>query len=258
MQELPFPSNQMEIILVDDGSSDATLEFVSTLFPEVICIRQDNLGVSAARNTGLDKAQGDWIALLDSDDEWLPNKLLAQFEMISNSELKICHTEENWIRNGVRVNQMNKHKKQGGWIFENCLALCVMSPSSILIHRSIFDQVGCFDESLPACEDYDLWLRMSARYEVAYVPQAYSNKYGGHKDQLSRQYWGMDRFRVIALEKCLTDPLVLDYLSVEMAARARNMLVEKLTILHDGALKHGNQTLHAECAAKLSNWGEMK
>jgi len=208
--------------VVDDGSTDATLDYVSKEFPQVTCVSQSNLGVSAARNAGLDIAKGEWIALLDSDDEWLPNKLMAQFELIASSDLKICHTEETWIRNGVRVNQMNKHKKQGGWVFANCLALCVMSPSSMLVHRTIFDQVGRFDESLPACEDYDLWLRISAR--------------------------------VIALEKCLTDPRVSDFLSSEMAEQTLHMLVKKLTILLKGAEKHGNHSLQAECAAKLSHW----
>ena len=119
-------------------------------------------------------------------------------------EARLCHTEEIWIRNGVRVNQMKKHAKSGGWLFQRSLALCCISPSSVLIHRSLFEDYGDFDESLPACEDYDLWLRITARESVAYVevPQIY--KYGGHEDQLSRAFWGMDRFRIQALEACLT------------------------------------------------------
>ena len=148
-------------------------------------------------------------------------------------ELKICHTEETWIRNGVRVNAMHKHKKTGGWIFEQCLPLCAMSPSSIMIHRSVFDDVGLFDEDLPACEDYDLWLRISAKYPVLFLEQSMINKYGGHEDQLSHKYWGMDRFRIQALEKIISHP----DLSVENKHSAIQMLLKKVRIFRNGALK---------------------
>lgn len=257
-QNLPFSASQMEVVLVDDGSTDDTADLVKSAYPQVNYVYQSNQGVSAARNAGIAVAQGDWIALLDSDDEWLPHKLAVQLDLVEKSELKICHTEEIWIRKGVRVNQMDKHKKRGGWIFEHCLPLCAMSPSSILIHRSVFEQVGVFNESLPACEDYDLWLRIAACYEVAFVEQACINKYGGHEDQLSRQYWGMDRFRVIALENCLTDPRVASHLSAEMAASARSMLIKKLNILLKGALKHQNRDLQDECREKLVRWGGVE
>ena len=152
-----------EIIVVDDGSTDKTAEMLKQEFPQINTISQINKGVSAARNKGIQQAQGDWIAFLDSDDSWQAEKLATQIRALQQApELKVCHTEETWIRNGVRVNTMHKHKKSGGWIFEQCLPLCAMSPSSIMIHRSVFDDVGLFDENLPACEDYDLWLRISA------------------------------------------------------------------------------------------------
>jgi len=240
--------------VVDDGSTDGTADLMVKAFPQINYLLQNNKGVSSARNAGISLAQGEWIALLDSDDEWLPHKLEAQFELIDTTNLKVCHTEETWIRNGVRVNQMNKHKKQGGWIFERCLPLCAMSPSSIVIHRSVFDQIGLFNESLPACEDYELWLRIAACFEIAYVERPCIKKYGGHKDQLSRQYWGMDRFRVIALENCLTDARIAGFLSSDMVNSARLMLVKKLNILLAGACKHDNQPLQTECREKLVKW----
>lgn len=243
-----------EIIVIDDGSTDNTAEFIKALFPNVIYRYQSNSGVSAARNTGIAIATGDWIALLDSDDEWMVDKLEKQFECLNKSSLLVCHTEEIWIRNGVRVNQMDKHRKTGGWIFENCLPLCAMSPSSVMIHRSVFDRVGVFDPNLPACEDYALWLKISALYEVAYVSTPCITKYGGHADQLSRQFWGMDRFRVIALESCLTHPEVATNLPVELQDRARAVLIKKLTILMNGAQKRGNAELVSTCSTKLSRW----
>ncbi|MCK5354811.1 MAG: glycosyltransferase family 2 protein [Methyloprofundus sp.] len=225
-----------EIIVVDDGSTDDTLQMLSTEFPQVHSISQENKGVSAARNTGIQHAQGDWIAFLDSDDTWLAEKLAVQISALKKApDIKICHTEEIWIRNGVRVNAMNKHKKTGGWIFKHCLPLCAMSPSSIIIHRSVLDDVGCFDENFPACEDYDLWLRITAKYPVLFIEHPLINKYGGHDDQLSHKYWGMDRFRIQALEKIITQT----ELSNENKSAATHMLLKKARIFKNGALKRG-------------------
>ena len=240
-----------ELILVDDGSIDNTQDWVRSNYPNVVYIKQSNLGVSAARNAGLERAMGEWVALLDSDDEWLPTKLSRQFDLLTKTKLKICHTEEIWIRNGVRVNQMNKHKKTGGWIFERCLPLCAMSPSSIVIHSSVFDDTGVFDTSLPACEDYDLWLRISSQYEVAYVEEPCIKKYGGHSDQLSRLHWGMDRFRVIALENLLSRR---DFLKPHDQELARAMLIKKLGILLKGAIKHNNVDLIDRCQNSLTRF----
>ena len=225
-----------EIIVVDDGSTDDTADMLSKEFPQVSYIAQANKGVSAARNTGIRHAQGQWIALLDSDDTWLTEKLATQICALQKApEFKICHTEEIWIRHGVRVNAMNKHKKTGGWIFKHCLPLCAMSPSSIIIHRSVFDEVGLFDESFPACEDYDLWLRITAKYPVLFIEQPLIEKYGGHDDQLSHKYWGMDRFRIQALEKIIAQ----QDLSRENKNDATLMLLKKASIFKNGALKRG-------------------
>jgi len=225
-----------EIIVVDDGSSDNTADMLRNEFPQVTYLYQENKGVSSARNLGIKHATGDWIAFLDSDDTWLSHKLEKQVSALHQSpELKICHTEEIWIRNGVRVNAMNKHKKSGGWIFKQCLPLCAMSPSSILIHRSIFERLGLFDESLVACEDYDLWLRISNQYPVLFIEQALINKYGGHEDQLSHQHWGMDRFRIQALDKLLKHSILSD----ENRCLAINMLLKKSRIFQKGAEKRG-------------------
>jgi len=223
-----------EVIVIDDGSTDATATMIKTEFPQVNYIYQENKGVSAARNTAIKQAKGEWIALLDSDDTWLPEKLSRQIQALQQApDVKVCHTEEIWIRNGVRVNAMNKHKKIGGWIFTHCLPLCAMSPSSILIHRTVFEDIGYFDEGLPACEDYDLWLRLTAKYPVLFLDKPLINKYGGHDDQLSHQYWGMDRFRIKALDKLLTHT----ELNAENKEAARNMLLKKARIFQKGALK---------------------
>ena len=225
-----------EIIVIDDGSTDGTEIMVKTEFPSVDYYYQENAGVSAARNQGIRSSTAEWLAFLDSDDEWLPEKLEQQEILLTQSpNQKICHSEEIWIRNGKRVNAMNKHGKAGGWIFQRCLPLCVMSPSSIIIHRDVFNELGCFDESLPACEDYDLWLRITARYPVLFIAQPLIIKYGGHEDQLSAKYWGMDRFRIQSLNKILTDAPLTD----SDRAAAITMLKRKAEIFSKGARKRG-------------------
>ena len=227
-----------EIIVVDDGSTDGTEAMVKTEFPALKYFYQENNGVSSARNLGIRNAASEWLAFLDSDDEWLPEKLDRQQQTLQeNPRYLICHAEEIWIRNGTRVNPMHKHRKAGGWIFDKCLPLCAMSPSSIIIHRRVFETLGAFDESLPACEDYDLWLRIAARFPVLFIEQALVIKYGGHEDQLSTRYWGMDRFRIQSLRKIVADP----ELSTENRSAAITMLKRKASIYIQGARKRGRE-----------------
>ncbi len=226
----------MEIIVIDDGSTDRTKQLIDEHYPQVQYLYQDNTGVSAARNYGIQNAKGDWIAFLDSDDAWLPEKLEKQIRAIqAHPEYKLCHTNEIWIRRGKRVNPMKKHQKYGGHIFHHCLPLCVISPSSTLIEAGLFKEIGLFDESLPACEDYDLWLRICCRYPVLFLEEQLLIKYGGHADQLSQKHWGMDRFRVEALQNLLRDA-PLDQAQRRMTV---DMLVAKLNILISGAEKRG-------------------
>jgi len=240
-----------EVILVDDGSTDASDELVAQRFPEVKILRQMNLGVSAARNRGIEAAQFEWIALLDSDDSWLPQKIekirTAQRQQV---DIALFHSDEIWIRNGLRVNPMRKHRKSGGWIFEQCLPLCAISPSAAIIKKSVLLELGMFDENLPACEDYDLWLRICHRHPVHYLDQKLIVKYGGHEDQLSRRYPVMDRFRARALQRLLAG----EALSAAHRAAATTALMAKLDILIKGAIKHGNQPLIDEFVPLREQW----
>jgi glycosyltransferase involved in cell wall biosynthesis len=239
-----------EVIVVDDGSTDDTREIVRSQFRNARYIFQQNRGVSSARNTGIEAASSDWIALLDSDDHWQANKLKQQCEHLrARPDYNICHSDEIWIRNGRRVNPMKKHAKQGGHIFRHCLPLCVISPSAVMIHRDLFNEVGLFDERLPACEDYDLWLRICARHPVLYIDKPLITKTGGHADQLSRRHWGMDRFRIHALENILAS----NTLDAANHAAALATLLEKLAIVIQGAVKHGNHELANDYRQKQYN-----
>lgn len=242
-----------EVIVVDDASEDDTVGAVRGEFGDAVRIIElgQNGGVSAARNRGIEAARGEWLAFLDSDDEWLADKLLKQRHALAESALPVCHTDEVWIRNGVRVNPHKHHQKYGGDIFLRALPLCVMSPSSIVIHRQVFEQVGLFDEVLPACEDYELWLRIAARWSVCYLPEKLIVKYGGHADQLSQAHYAMDRFRVYALDKLLRSA---PELGAEKRAAARQILLRKARIVHRGALKHDNGDLAESMGSYIDEW----
>ena len=224
----------VELLVIDDGSTDRTRDVLDGYGACLRPIFQANCGVSSARNAGIRAAQGRYIALLDSDDLWLPKKLAAQIAVMeAQPHIPLCHTEEIWIRRGVRVNQMKKHQKHGGYIFPHCLPFCVISPSSALIRRAIFDEVGYFDEALPACEDYDLWLRITKIHPVHFIETPLIIKRGGHDDQLSRTHWGLDRFRIQSLEKLLQAGGLTD----EQFEQARQEFERKCDIMAQGCAK---------------------
>lgn len=225
-----------ELIIIDDGSTDQTQEKIKPYLKDsrIQYHYQENKGVSVARNAGLRKASGEWIAFLDSDDVWLPRKLETQISHLkANPHIKACQVEEIWIRNGIRVNPHKKHAKHSGWIFEHCLPLCIISPSAVILHKSVVSQCGFFDEGLPACEDYDYWLRLTLDFEFVTLPEALIIKNGGHADQLSQKYWGMDRFRIIALEKILNHPR----LSASQRRLVEQDIARRQQILNQGAQK---------------------
>ena len=235
-----------EVIVVDDGSGDDTAARIGAEFPAVTVISQENRGVSAARNRGVAAATGEWVAFLDSDDEWAPEKLERQAAALAGEpEAVLCHTDEVWIRNGRRVNPRRRHKKHGGWIFRHCLPLCAISPSAAMIRRDVLERLGGFDETLPACEDYDLWLRLCAGHPVLLVDEPLVIKYGGHPDQLSQTVPALDRYRIRALVKILESGA----LDPGHAAAARDTLLQKIDIYLQGVRRRGRDDEAGELVA---------
>jgi glycosyltransferase involved in cell wall biosynthesis len=227
--------DDFELIVVDDGSTDNTEETLAACKGKIIYCRQENRGVSAARNRGIGIASGELIAFLDSDDLWLPGKLSCQVDFFnSHPDALICQTQEAWIRNGRRVNPKNRHQKESGMIYERSLALCLVSPSAVMMKKQLFDMAGVFDENLPACEDYDLWLRISCRFPIHLIDIPLIIKRGGHKDQLSGAA-GLDRFRIFAISKMIASGL----LSKAQKKASVEMLIKKCAIYANGCEKRG-------------------
>jgi glycosyltransferase involved in cell wall biosynthesis len=239
----------LELIVVDDGSSDDTPAVLDSIAREydarpkdgateiaLRVLRQDNRGVSAARNLGIRNANGSWIALLDSDDEWLPQKTSRQIaDLLSHPGMRIHQTGETWIRRGRRVNPPDRLRKKAGDLFEQCLDHCAISPSAVMLRHEVLDKVGLFDETYPACEDYEMWLRITCRYEIGLLGENLIVKHGGHADQLSFTVEALDRYRIQAIVKTL-DSGVLDATQRKAALQA---LDAKCRIYTQGCRKRG-------------------
>ena len=243
-----------EVIVVDDGSTDATASQLAKLASRLKLFVTERRGVSAARNFGVSQSRGRYIAFLDSDDLWLTRKLERQTRfMDEHPEFHICQTDEIWIRKGVRVNPRAIHQKTSGDIFKRSLELCLVSPSAVMMTRALFDRTGGFDEAFPVCEDYDLWLRISAQHQVALVPDRLTIKRGGHADQLSRSVWGMDRYRILALQKLLRSNL-----DRSQQAAAFKMLRQKVAIVAAGARKRGREQDAQSLEAMVAEFEQEK
>jgi len=234
-----------ELIVVDDGSTDETQSLLASYGKALICLRQENRGPAAARNAGVRAARHSLLAFLDSDDQFIRNKLALQTAaMEAQPDLLISHTRETWFRNGQHLNQKKRHTKEGGDIFARNLALCMVGMSTVMARRELFDRIGLFDETFPCCEDYEFWLRVSVAHPFLLVDTPLTIKHGGRPDQVSAQFQtGTDRFRIQALEKLLfAAPL-----TAAQSRLAREELVRKAVLYGNGCLKHGRPEEGQHC-----------
>ena len=241
-----------QLFIVDDGSTDDTQELLSRYseHPQITLLKQSNQGVSAARNLAVKNSNSPWISFLDSDDEWLPQKLEKQIFFLTQSpECRFLHSEEIWIRSGVRVNPKLKHNKGLIDLFKRSLEFCLISPSTVIMKRDLFIQYGPFDESFTVCEDYDLWLKILAFEEVGFLADFVTNKYGGHADQLSTQFVAMDYWRLKSL---------INLLNVVKNQSHREMIIleiqKKAPILLKGYQKHQNNQRFEEVSMMVKDF----
>jgi glycosyltransferase involved in cell wall biosynthesis len=227
-----------ELIVVDSRSTDDTPRILDGFGDGLTVLQSARGNPGAARNLGIRHSRAPLVAFLDSDDWWHPEKLSVQLDAMEREPAyAISHTQEIWYTGGRILPQRPKHRKYHGWIFPRCLPLCAVSPSTVIARRELFDRIGLFDESLVCCEDYDLWLRMSASHPFLLVDRELTFKDGGREDQMSRIHRvGMDRHRIRSLVNILSAQGLLDGGQRLLALRE---LERKCRIYGHGCLKHG-------------------
>lgn len=232
-----------ELIVVDDGSTDGTKTIVENYKNKSLSIAihylyQDNKGPAAARNLGIAFSSCDFIAFLDSDDQWVKRKIEKQFSaLLTRPEFLLSHSKEKWFRRGEHLNQKKKHLPQHGDIFKQCLGLCAVGMSTVIANKKLFTEYGLFDETMRCCEDYDYWLRVGAFNEFYLFDEPLTIKNGGRADQVSSLYMvGMDTFRIYTLEKLLFKSR--RELSREKFTLTATELIRKCRIYGNGCMKH--------------------
>jgi glycosyltransferase involved in cell wall biosynthesis len=210
-QDLP----PYEIIVIDDGSTDGTMEFLARNFPHVNYVYQENAGVSAARNQGIKLAMGNWIAFLDSDDAWAPTKLREQVAIIE------AQPDLMWISGALgRLSKdgesINESASEVASFVGSCGAqsIAFFEPlgntqkchtSATMVRKSVFHEVGFFKEGLNFGEHLEMWFRIAFRYpELGYVSSICAIKYPGSANSLSV---GQDRGQTIHLFNSLSKEL---------------------------------------------------
>lgn len=238
--------------VVDDGSNDDTQSVLEKYknHPNVVIHYQENAGVSSARNLAAFNSDAQWICFLDSDDEWMPNKLEVQIIYLSDHpEIEFLHSEELWIRNGKRVNPKIKHLKSNDNIFERSLDFCIISPSTVILKRELFLKHRGFDTQFVVCEDYDLWLKILLTDTIGFIPTALIEKHGGHADQLSTKFVAMDYWRIISLVNLFKSHDAQEY----QKELIKNVILKKSELLLKSYIKYENQKSYAEIEEALAS-----
>jgi glycosyltransferase involved in cell wall biosynthesis len=244
---------QLKLYVIDDGSTDETKNLMTQYQREsrLSYFFQENKGVSAARNCGIKMGQAEWISFVDSDDEWLPNKLETQVDFIKkNPNYRFVHSDEIWVRNGVRVNPKKKFDKSHHDLFRRSLEMCLISPSTVVMKKELCLQHGLFNEDFVVCEDYDLWLKIIATEEVGFISEFLIKKYGGHIDQLSTQYTAMDFWRIRSMMDLLRNRFMTNE---DKRSLVKAEIRKKAEILLNGFLKHQKLQEYERLKAMLNS-----
>jgi glycosyltransferase involved in cell wall biosynthesis len=194
----------LEIIVVDDGSSDGTVARVSAFGDAVRLHQQRNGGVARARNTGVSLARGEWIAFLDSDDLWLPTKIEQQLSL-ANAVMTFTDRYNIGDRGDLPEIQSVCQPMEGGDIFEALLCGNFVTTTSVMMRRALFEQYGGFNVAFNGTEDWDLWLRVAADHDIGFCAQPLV-RYRLHRGGISRNFARMNRERLQVISRALASP----------------------------------------------------
>ncbi|WP_028972550.1 glycosyltransferase family 2 protein [Spirochaeta cellobiosiphila] len=242
-----------ELIIIDDGSEENTEDIIPKDH-RITYKRISHTGLPGkVRNEGVRLTNANWIAFLDSDDIWSPDKLITQMNYLrTHLDCKIVHTRETWQRNNKIISQRKmKHKREGD-IFEDSLDKCIIGPSTVLLSRELYLALGGFDESIEIAEDYEFWLRITAKYEVGYIDEPLVIKKAGDWEQLSTKYGQIEIFRIKALQGLIDR----QYFNRTHDKLARKVMAYKCRIYGKGALKRGHQDTYKKYMSLASSYSE--
>lgn len=249
-----------ELHIVDDGSTDDTWMDLLSKLPrwkgelssfgrnkKSIQVHQtEHRGVSGARNFGIERAEGEWMAFIDSDDEWFPEKLFKQLEFHKlNPTFLFSQTKEVWNKKGNLMEPKGKYRKLSGMFLKESLELCMVTSSSFLAHKQTLNKIGGFRIELPVCEDYDLWNRILLEgYPIGLIDENLMVRYGGSDDQLSNQYQALERFRLYSLlltKEEFRENGKWELLGLQTKLLFQNAIKTRMETILQGRIKRGKE-----------------
>lgn len=226
-----------EVIVVDDGSSDETRAVVERFGGIVRYVFQQNQGVSAARNRGIDASSGRYVAFLDADDAWLPRKIEKQIAAIQRGNGRASYTAQWIVNDEMRPLFVNRNGGRGASV-DALLTIgnVIGSPSSVLCERALFGEVGSFDGAFSTCADWEMWIRIATVTNFLFVDEPLL-QYRVHGNNMSLEIALLERDSLRTLRKGFSSPVIGEELrELRRASLAHNYMVLAGAYLRTGRI----------------------